>query len=205
MAKKHEESFKKIREEKDVRGTAEQMQHADCIAAALEKWEKMTPLEKEIYADGMRGRVRIFLQWWDCLKAIEEKYDIKVMDIAKEVRRKHSIEHGQKLAKKSKDHGIRDLYNVCLAGLEGMSKGRVWFELNNKRLQYWVKWCPPHQYFKEFGRSDEEIEELAEFYCLQDEALLRGFNPELEVFDKPRIIMRGDSHCSYIVEDHGGE
>jgi hypothetical protein len=205
MAGKNGGSFKKVRKEKDVRGTAEQMEHADCIAAALEKWEKMTPKEKELYADGMRGRVRIFLQWWDCLKAIEEKYDIKVMDIAKEVRRKHSIEHGQRLAKKSKGHGIRDLYNVCLAGLEGMSKGRVWFELNNKRLQYWVKWCPPHQYFKEFGRSDKEIKELAEFYCLQDEAILRGFNPKLEVYDKPRIIMRGDSHCSYIVEDHGGE
>ncbi len=205
MTKRISESMKKIKGKKEVRGNEEQMQHADCIAAALKKWEEMTPLEKELYADGMRGRVRIFLQWWDCLKAIEEKFNINVMDIAKEVRYKASFETGKRLAKKSKKHGIKDVYNVCLAGLEGMSKARVWFELNDRRLHYWVKWCPPHQFFKEFGRSDEEIRELAEFYCLQDEALLRGFNPKLEVFDKPRIIMRGDSHCSYIVEDHGGE
>jgi hypothetical protein len=205
MAEKSGGAFEKIKVEKEVRGNAEQMEYADCIAKAIDKWKEMTPLERELYAAGMSGRVGIFLQWWDCLKAIEKKYNINVMEIAKEIRYKHSFEAGQRLAKNSAKHGIKELYEICLAGLEGMSKGRVWFELNSKRLQYWVKWCPPHQYFKEFGRTDEEIKELAEFYCLQDEALLRGFNPDLEVFDKTRILMRGDSHCSYIVEDHGGE
>lgn len=205
MAEKISENIKKIKEKKEVLGNEEQMQHADCIAAALEKWENMTPMEKDLYANGMRGRVGLFLQWWDCLKAIEKEYNINVMDIAKQVRYKHSIDAGKELAKKSKKHGIKDLYNACLAGLEGISEARVWLELNDKRLHYRVKVCPPHQFFKDFGRSDEEIKELSEFYCYQDEALLRGFNEKLEVFDKPRIIMRGDSHCSYIVEDHGEE
>ena len=205
MRKKNSGILEKIKKNREVRGSEQQMQHADCILTAIEKWGEMTPLEKELYANGMRGRVDIFLQWWDCLKAIEKKYNINVMDIAKEVRYKHSFETGRRLSKKSKKHGIRDFYNVCFAGLEGMSKGRVWFELNDKRLHYWVKWCPPYQYFKEFGRSEEEIKELAEFYCIQDEARYRGFNPKFEVFDSPRNLMKGDSHCTHVIEDHGGE
>jgi len=205
MDGKINETLKKIKKKKEVKGTAEQMQHADCILAALEKWEKMTPTEQELVVSRMRGRVGIFLQWWDSLKAIEKKYNIRAVDIAKEVRIKHSFEEGQKLAKKSKEHGIKDLYNSCFAGLEGYSKGRVWIELNDKRFHLWIKWCPNLQFFEEFGRSKEEIKEFADFFCCQDEALYRGFNPKFEVFDKPRVIMKGDSHCSYIIEDHGGE
>ena len=39
--------LKKIKEKKEVKGTAEQIQYADCILAALEKWEKMTDPEKD--------------------------------------------------------------------------------------------------------------------------------------------------------------
>ena len=205
MSEKINESLKKIREKKEVRGTAEQMQHADCIVAALEKWEKMTPSEKELFFGRTRARVGIFLQWWDCLKAIEKKYNINVMDIAKEVRIKHSFEEGQRIGKKSKEHGVKDLYNSISAAFEGSSKGKVWFELNDKRDHYWIKSCAINQIFEELGRSKEEIKEIADLYCCQDEALYRGFNPKFEVFDKPRCIMKGDSHCSYIIEDHGGE
>lgn len=205
MSETNIESLKKIKEKKEVKGTAEQIQYADCILAAIGKWEKMTPSEKELVIARMRGRVGVFLQWWDSLKAIEKKYNINVMDIAKEVRIKHSFEEGQKLAKKSKEHGIKDLYNSCFAGLEGYSKARVWIELNDKRFHLWIKWCPNLQFFEESGRSKEEIKEFADFFCCQDEAIYRGFNPKFEVFDKPRTIMKGDSHCSYIIEDHGGE
>lgn len=205
MAEKISESLKEIKKRKEVKGNEKQMQHADCIEAALRKWEEMPPLAKEIFVEGVRNRVFIFLQWWDSLKAIEKKYNINVIDIAKEIRYKYYFEAGQILAKKSEKHGIRDLYNACLSGLEGIAKGRVWFELNDKRLRFDITWCQPHQYFKEFGKSDEEIKELAEFFCLQDEARLRGFNPKLKVFDKPCILMKGDSQCSFLVEDHGVE
>ncbi|MEK7826162.1 MAG: hypothetical protein AAB299_00245, partial [Thermodesulfobacteriota bacterium] len=56
-----------------------------------------------------------------------------------------------------------------------------------------------------FGRSKEEIKEFCDFFCCQDEAIYRGFNPKLEVFDKSRCVMLGDSHCSYVIEDHAGE
>lgn len=43
MSKDVSETVKKIKEKKKVRGTAEQLQHADLILASLEKWEKLTP------------------------------------------------------------------------------------------------------------------------------------------------------------------
>jgi len=205
MSDKNAEALKKIKEKKEVKGNAEQIQYADLIFAALEKWEKMPPAEQALVVNRMRGRVEIFLQWWDSLKAIEKKYNVNAVEVAKEVRIKRTMEEGRKLAQKSKEHGIKDLYNSCFAGLEGLSKGRVWLELNDKRFHLWIRWCPNVQFFEEFGRSKEEVKELADFFCCQDEALYRGFNPKLEVFDKPRCIMKGDSHCSYIIEDHGGE
>jgi hypothetical protein len=205
MSEKNREILKKIKEKKEVHGTEEQLQHADCILVALEKWEKTPDLEKELFLSRMRGRIAIFLQWWESLKEIEKKYNINAVEIAKQVRIKHCIEDGRKLAQKSKGHGIKDLYNACFAGMEGLSKGRVWKELNDKRFHLWIKWCPNVQFFEELGISKEEMKEFADFFCCQDEALYRGFNPKFEVFDKPRTIMKGDSHCSYIIEDHGGE
>ena len=205
MSKDVSETVKKIKEKKKVRGTAEQLQHADLILASLEKWEKLTPNEQALILNRMRGRVEIFLQWWDSLKAIEKKYHIDAVAVAKEVRIKKCFEEGQKLAKKSKEHGIKDLYNACFAGMEGLSTGREWIELNDKRFHLWITMCPNMPFFEEFGRSKEEIKEFCDFFCCQDEAIYRGFNPKLEVFDKPRCVMLGDSHCSYVIEDHAGE
>jgi len=42
-------------------------------------------------------------------------------------------------------------------------------------------------------------------FCLQDIGIMTGFNPKLEVFPQARPLMSGDSHCTYRVEDHGGE
>jgi hypothetical protein len=205
MSDKNAEALKKIKEKKEVKGTAEQIQHADCILAALEKWEKTPDVEKEMFVARMKGRLAIFLQWWDSLKEIEKKYHVDAVEVAKQVRIKHCVEDGRKLAQKSKGHGIRDLYNACFAGMEGLSKGRVWNELNDKRFHLWIKSCPNVPLFEELGISKEEMKEFADFFCCQDEAIYRGFNPKFEVFDKSRTIMKGDSHCSYIIEDHGGE
>ena len=41
MSDKNAEALKKIKEKKEVKGTADEIQYADRILAAIEKWEKM--------------------------------------------------------------------------------------------------------------------------------------------------------------------
>src|SRR5512139_1105074 len=98
MSDKNAEALKKIKEKKEVKGTADEIQYADRILAAIEKWEKMTPAEQALVGSRMRGRVEIFLQWWDSLKAIEKKYNIDAVGVAKEIRIKRTMEEGKKLA-----------------------------------------------------------------------------------------------------------
>lgn len=46
---------------------------------------------------------------------------------------------------------------------------------------------------------------MAPYFCLLSYGTMQGFNPDLEVFPQSRILMRGDSHCSYRVEDNREE
>lgn len=182
----------------------EKMKYAHVVAEAKKKWEALSPKEKEIYHRVFRRGVERFILMWDILKAIEKNFNIDVMGIVREEIWKHSFEAGKKLAAKYKKHGVKELYDAFNAQFEGLVEAK-WFELNDKALHKWNFACPNYQHFKDLGKTDEEIKEIAPYFCLQDIGIMTGFNPKLEVFPQSRLLMSGDSHCTYRVEDHGGE
>lgn len=173
------------------------------LSEAKKKWGQMSPEAQELWYVDVATDCQGFLLLWDVVKRIEETFKIDVKGILREERWKHSFAYGQELAKKYKKHGIKELYDAYSYTYEGRGH-RAWFELNDQRAHWWVLECPLYKYFKEAGRTDEEIREMAPFYCFQDEALMKGFNPNFEVA-APTKIMAGDDHCTYIVEDHGGK
>ena len=183
--------------------TENKMQYADRIAKAKKEWEDKPEAEKAQFLSGIANGVAAFLLWWDTLKAIEKKFNVEVMGIAREMRWKYGFERGQRMAKDFKEHGCKDLYDAYNAKFEGVVEAE-WFECTDKCVHKWNYKCPCIQAFKDLGRTDEEIKEMAPLYCLNDIAIMTGFNPKLEVFPQPRLIMRGDSHCVYRFEDHGG-
>jgi hypothetical protein len=182
----------------------DKVEYSSIIAEAKQKWESLSPKEKEIYNRVFRRGVERFILMWDILKAIEKKFDIDVMGIVRDEIWKHSFEAGEKLALKYKKHGIKELYDAFNAQFEGLVEAE-WLEFNDKALQKWNHACPNYQHFKELGKSEKEIAEIAPFFCLQDIGIMSGFNPKLEVFPQSRLLMAGDSHCTYRVEDHGGK
>lgn len=181
----------------------EKMQYADRIAKAKKAWEDKSPVEKALFQAVVAAGARGFVLWWDTLKAIEKKFNIDVMGIAREERWKHGFARGQELAKNFKEHGCKDLYDAYNATYEGAVEAE-WLECNDRCFHKWNHKCPVLPALKALGKSDEEIKEMAPLYCLIDIAIMTGFNPELEVFHQSRIILRGDSHCVYRFEDHGG-
>ena len=188
---------------RDARG-ADQFQYKDKILAAAEAWEEHTDTEKALFKAIVFTLVEDFLLWWDTLKRIEKEFGINPWGIAREERWKHSFEHGQRLAKKFHGHGTRDVYDAYNATFEGIVDA-IWIECNDRCFHKWNRNCPCIEAFKEMGRTDEEIKELAPLFCLADQAIMTGVNPELEVFAQTRLLMAGDDHCTYRFEDHRQE
>lgn len=188
---------------RDVRGV-DQFKYKDKILAAEKQWDEFPGSEKALFKELAFTDVRGFLLWWDTLKAIEKKFNIDVWGIAREERWKHSFEAGQALAKKFKEHGTKDLYDAYNSTFEGMVDA-IWIEANDKVFHKWNRACPCIEAFKELGRTDEEIKEMAPLFCLDDQAIMTGFNPELDVFAQTRLLMAGDDHCVYRFEDNRKE
>ena len=181
----------------------EKIKYADLIEANKKKWEESSPEQKETRLAAVAANVWHFLLWWDTLKAIERKFNIDVMGIAREERWKSTYEQGRRLAKRFKEHGIKDLYMAYGSTFEGICE-KEYFEFNDDRYYMWIHHCPVRDALREFGRTDEEIKEMAPYYCLADQAIMQGFNPELEVHAQPRLLMKGEDHCTYFVEDFHG-
>jgi len=184
----------------------EKIQYMNLLSEAIKKWEKVPPEAKEMGVAKTIASVRGFDLLWRVVERIEEKHHINVKDIVQEERWKQAFAVGQGLAKKYKEHGIKDLYNAFFSQYEGSEtpSRHIWFELNDERDHHWVLHCPNLQHFRNLGRTDEEIKEMAPYFCLQDVALVKGFNSKFEV-SQPVTIMMGDDHCTYIVDDHGGK
>lgn len=184
----------------------EKIQYMNLLSEAIKKWEKVPPEAKEMGVAKTIASVRGFDLLWTVVKRIEETYRIDVKGILREERWKQAFAVGQGLAKKYKEHGIKDLYNAFFSQYEGSEtpSRHIWFELNDERDHHWVLRCPNLQHFRDLGRTDEEIKEMAPYFCLQDVALVKGFNSKFEV-SQPVTIMMGDDHCAYIVDDHGGK
>ena len=63
-------------------------EYADMIAAAKKKWDESSPELKEAFFSNLATDVAGFLLWWDTLKEIEKRFNIDVMNIAREMRYK---------------------------------------------------------------------------------------------------------------------
>lgn len=180
------------------------MKYANKVAEAKKKWEETSPREKEMRDASLRKGVERWILMWDIIKAIERSFNIDVMGIVREEIWKHSFEAGQRLGKKDKEHGLKELYDAFNSQFEGLVEAE-WLEFNDKIFHKWNHKCPNLQHFRDLGKTDEEIKEIAPYYCLQDIGTMTGFNPKFEVFPQSRLLMQGDSHCTYRVEDHGGQ
>jgi hypothetical protein len=111
---------------------------------------------------------------------------------------------GQRMAKNCKERGIKELYDAYPAQFEGVCEVEF-FEFNDEVFHVWLHCCPVVQQLKDLGRTDEEVKEMAPLYCLGDQAIMAGFNPDFEVYAQPRLIMKGDPYCTYRVEYHCGK
>ncbi|MCD6484695.1 MAG: hypothetical protein J7L47_06255 [Candidatus Odinarchaeota archaeon] len=139
-----------------------------------------------------------FNQMWDILKAIEKKYGVDVMSIAKEIRKEQSRQNGFERGQKAQRRGILGFWEEFVRKYEGKTRCDIkYFEFNDERLEYWFRRCPIIERFKAFGKTDEEIKEMSELFCM-DVPKLAAFDPDLEVC-QTSWIMRGSDHCTYIV------
>lgn len=176
-------------------------EYADMIAATKKKWDESSPESKEAFYANIATLVNGFLLWWDTLKEIEKRFNIDVMGIAREMRYKWAYDLGQKLGKNYKEQGMKVLYEAYDAQFEGVCEFE-WAEFNDESRCLRLHHCPCIQFFRDAGRTDEEIKEIAPLFCLEDIAAMRGICPELEIFDQTRLIMKGDPYCSFHVEDN---
>ena len=199
------EKWKKKAAELDTEfAEPEKMQYKDSVLAAKKKWDEMSPELKEAREAGRAELARVFLCMFDTVKRIEKTYNICVMDIAKEEWWNSMFKLGESLAKLTKKHGIKDLYDVIASGWEGYQKVK-WFELSDKGLHCWLRNCTFIDYFRALGKTDEEIKDIASLFCYGDQGLELGFNPKLEVQHDARLMMKGDPHCTILIDDHGDE
>jgi len=179
----------------------EKVQYRDLIEESRKKYEALLPETKEAYKKMfLRGAMQ-FAQMWDILKEIEKRYGIDVMGIAREIRYKQAYEAGQKAAKNYKCNGLRELYLAYSAFFEAICD-MEWFVFTDDRMEKHCRRCPNVEAFRTLGRTDEEMKEWAWLYCLADEGFWSGFNPEFEVFKQPRLLMKGDPHCTYFAIHH---
>jgi len=176
-------------------------EYADMIAAAKKKWDESSPELKEAFFSNVATDIAGFLLWWDTLKEIEKRFNIDVMNIAREMRYKWAYDLGQKLGKNYKEQGMKVLYDAYDAQFEGVCEFE-WIEFNDEVRCLRLHHCPCIQFFIEAGRTDEEIKEMTPLFCLRDIAVMRGICPDLEIFAQPRLKMMGDPWCSYHVEDN---
>jgi len=181
----------------------ERIQYMNLLSQAKKRWTELPAEAKDLVLARHAAGARAFDLLWRVIKRIEEKHHIDVKGILREERWNQGFAMGQELAKKSEGNGIKDLYNAFFAQFEGKGS-RVWFELNDLRQHHWTLECPNLEHFKAFGRTDEEIKEMGPYFCLQDDAIIKGFNSNFEV-SAPTRILQGDDHCTWIIEDHAGK
>ena len=188
-----------IEEEKEPQ---DKMKYAYLIEEANKKWEAMGPEGQKLWLDMEDKNLDMFLMLWNCIKRIESELHINVMGIVKDEWVKQFRQRGQEIATNYKEHGLKELHDAIFAHYEGISKSK-WIEFNDRRLLMRKTYCPPAEFFRRMVKTDEELKEIAEVHCSAEEALVEGFNPELECAGIPKPMVVGCSHCTYFIEDHG--
>jgi len=171
------------------------------LQESLDTWEKKSSEEVAALDRMFQRGAQDWILMWDIIKKVEREYNINLRGLVREEIWRSSYKTGQNLAKKYKNHVLKDLYNAFLGFFEGLCKYE-WFEFNDVILEVWCHECPNIRHFKEAGWTDEQIKETAPYFCLQDIGIMTGFNEQNEVFIQPRLLMSGHSHCSFRVEAH---
>jgi hypothetical protein len=182
----------------------DKMGYGYLVEESKEKWEKKSPQEKAAWDSMFKRGVDYWCLMWEVVKRIEKEFNINVMGILSDEIWKHFFEAGQRIAKKYEEHGLKEIYDAYTGKFEGLVNAD-WLEFNDKVLHKWNRSCPSVQHFRNLGKTDEEIKEIAPYYCLQEIGTINGFNPRFEVFPRTRLLLLGDSHCTYRIEDHGGK
>lgn len=171
----------------------------EIIKAGRKKWRETSEEYKQGWWTALSTEIAGFIQWWDTLKEIDRKLPVDIWDIARKTRWEWSFNLGKKMGQDYKDHDLKDLYHGYIETFEGTCD-MEFTEFNDEAIAWRVHKCPCHQIFKESGKTDEEIKELADLYCLMDIGCMSGFNPNFEVFHQPRLLMKGDPYCTYRIE-----
>lgn len=182
----------------------EKMQYKDLVLAAKKKWDEMSPEEMARREAGRSEFARVFACYWDTLKRIEKEFNINVMALAREEWWNNTFQLGQRLAKMTKKHGIKEFYELIWSDFEGYQKIE-WFELSDRRLYCRLRNCTFIEQYRDLGKTDEEMKEIASLFCYGDQGLELGFNPKFEVHSDCRLMMKGDPHCTVYIEDCGDE
>lgn len=178
----------------------EKMKYKDLIEESRKIDEALSPEAKEAREMRTLASCKQFAEMMDILKAIEKKYNIDVMSIARKIRWNRAYQEGRKAARNYEKNGIKEYYLAVSRAYE-VRCDFEWFEFNDNRSEKHCRKCPPKEAFRKLGRTEQEMKEWASLFCLQDEAFPNGFNPEFEVAI-PRLQLKGDPHCTYIHIHH---
>jgi len=170
------------------------------IEASEKKWDARSKEYNAEWVNNIGVSIEQFLVLWDTLKELEKRYHIDPWAIAKDIRYKENYAVGQTRAKNYKEHGLKELHDAHL-GLYAGCCDYQYNEFNDEVYSLYCRACPCLHHFRNFGTSEEEIKELASFFCSFDYAIMDGFNPELDNYPQQQLIMKGDPYCSYRTED----
>jgi hypothetical protein len=172
----------------------------EAIETSEKQWEARSKEYNAQWVDNIGISQEEFLIMWDALKEVEKKYNINPWGIAKDYRYKEFYAVGQARAKNYKEHGLKELH-VAHLGLYAGCCDYEYEEFNEEVYSLWCRACPCLHHWRNLGRSDEEVKELAPYFCTFDYAIMDGFNPELDNYPQQKLIMKGDERCTYRTED----
>lgn len=127
-------------------------------------------------------------------KEIEKQFGLKGREAIRQGIKNFAYERGQEVREKTLKQGqpltIKNFYNnfdspLADAGFKMTMKLREWDG------EAEVNYCPFAEIWKEMGEED-----LGKIYCEVDEAMLKGYNPSLEL-QRPENILDGHKKCVF--------
>lgn len=145
-------------------------------------------------SEGVERVARLMaLLFYHLASEVERSFGEEGLEAIKRGVENFGLERGRAIRQKVEEMGLEpNLEN--LSRHYDMPLKEAWrarrLELSPDRSSSEVDFCPFAQVWLEKGRPD-----LGLIYCSQDEALHRGYNPEIS-FENPKNVLRGDPCCA---------
>jgi hypothetical protein len=174
-------------------------EYGDAINASKQKWDRKPADMKELFKAGLARRVGGFLSLWGTFKSVENKFNIDPWPIVEEMRYKSGLEHGKRLGRNYDKHGLKELYEAFVGQFIGVADFEF-IEFNNRVCSFYMHSDPYIGAFKAAGIGDKEIRNMADLFWVFWQGVISGFNPQMEPFVPPRLIMKGDSYNMIRIE-----